>query len=134
MFQVLLCRYRYKLSYREVAELFLLRGFTFTHEAVRDWDERFSGTFADALRAKRQGSVGQVWHVDETYLKVNGRWCYLYRGIDPYGDLVDSRLSEKRDMAAAKAFFKQAKTIAGQSPDHVTTDGHTAYPRAIAEV
>ncbi len=134
VFQVLFCRYRYKLSYREVAELFLLRGFTFTHEAVRDWDERFSSLFANALRAKRKGSNGQVWHVDETYLKVKGRWCYLYRGIDSYGDLVDSRLSETRDMAAAKAFFQQAQSMADQAPESVTTDGYTSYPRAIAEI
>ena len=105
VFQVLLCRFRYKLSYRDVAELFLLRGLVFTHETVRDWEERFAPLFADELRAKRKGNVGKVWHVDETYIKVKGQWCYLYRGMDQDGNLVDARLSEQRDMAAAKAFF-----------------------------
>ena len=59
---------RYKLSYRDVAELFLLRGFTFTHETVRDSEERFGPIFADELRAKRKGKIGKTWHVDETYL------------------------------------------------------------------
>jgi transposase-like protein len=133
VFQVLFCRLRYKLSYRETAELFLLRGFDFTHETVRDWEERFTPVLAEELRIKRKGNLGKVWHVDETYLKIKGQWCYLYRAIDQEGTLVDSRLSEQRDMAAAKAFFTQAKDIAG-TPERVITDGHTPYPRAIAEV
>ena len=69
--------------------------------------------------------------MDETYLKVRGRWCYLYRAIDRNGDLIDTMLSEHRDMAAAKAFFRSAKSVAGMTPDRVTTDGHGSYPRAI---
>ncbi len=69
--------------------------------------------------------------VDGIYLKVRGRWCYLYRAIDRNGDLVDTMLSEHRDMAAAKAFFRSAKAVAGQVPERVTTDGHGSYPRAI---
>lgn len=125
---------RYKLSYREVAELFLRRGFTFTHEAVRDWEERFALSFADQWRAKRKGKSGPVWHVDETYLKVKGQWCYLYRAMDQDGNRVDSRLSETRDMAAAKTFFAQAQEVVGQAPERVVRDGHTPYPRAITEV
>jgi putative transposase len=69
-----------------------------------------------------------------TRLKVGGRWCYLYRAIDRDGQLVDSMLSPKRDMAAAQRFFRSAQTVAGRRPEQVTTDGHTSYPRAIAEV
>jgi transposase-like protein len=65
------------------------------------------------------------------YIKVNGRWCYLYRAIDRFGALVDVRLSEKRDMDAAKAFFRSAKAVTGVAPARVTTDGHDSYPRAI---
>ena len=60
VFQVLLYRVRYKLSYRDVAELFLLRGFVFTHETVRDWEERFGPIFTDELRAKRKGKMGKT--------------------------------------------------------------------------
>ncbi len=79
VFQVLLCRLRYKLSFRDISKFFLLRGFEFTHETVRDWEERFASLFAQQLRAKRQGKVGKIWFVDETYLRVSGRWCDLYR-------------------------------------------------------
>src|SRR4051812_17027050 len=76
-------------------------------------------------------SVGRSWHVDETYLKVHGRWCYLYRAIDRDGNLVDVLFSEHRDMAAAQACFRSAKAVTGITPDRVTTDGHDSYPRAI---
>ena len=133
LFQVLVCRFRYKLSYRDVAEFFLVRGFAFTHETVRAWEARFAPIFAAELRAKRKGNVGNVWHVDETYLRVQGRWCYLYRAIDQDGNLVDARLSETRDMVAANAFFQQAQDITDVPPERVFTDGHSSYPRAIKE-
>ncbi len=72
--------------------------------------------------------------MDETYLKVRGRWCYLYRAIDRDGNLIDAMLSEHRDMKAAKAFFRSARATTGFRPDRVTTDGHGSYPRAIRTV
>ena len=69
----------------------------------------------------------------QTYLKVAGEWCYLYRAIDRDGTLVDVYLSEARDMAAAKAFLRSAKSVTQIEPEQVTTDGHTSYPKAIAD-
>jgi putative transposase len=132
--QVVLWRLRYKLSLRDLAEMFLERGFVFSHEAVREWEARFAPLLAENLRAKRQGQAGTSWYVDETYIKVNGQWCYLYRAIDREGNLVDSMLSQTRDMEAAQRFFRQARVVAGQLPTRVTTDGHTSYPRAIREI
>ena len=73
------------------------------------------------------GSAG----IEKTYLKVRGRWAYLYRAIGRDGNLVDTMLSEHRDMAAAQAFFRSATAAAGVTPHQVTTDGHGSYPRAI---
>jgi transposase-like protein len=70
------------------------------------------------------GKEARSWYVDETYVNVKGNWCYLYRAIDRDGNLVDSRLSEKRDLEAAKRFFKQAVDVVGHAPERVTTDGH----------
>jgi putative transposase len=106
---------------------------TFSEETVRDWEARFAPLMADQLRIKRRGQAGASWYVDETYIKVRGKWCYLYRAVDHDGNLVDSRLSEKRDMEAAKQFFKQALTVVGHAPEQVTTDGHRSYPRAVHE-
>jgi transposase-like protein len=128
-----LWRLRYKLSLRDLAEMFLKRGFVFTHEAVRDWEARFTPLMANQLRIKRRGQAGKSWYVDETYVTVKGTWCSLYCATDRDGNLVDSMLSEKRNMDAAKRFFKQAIEVVGHAPERVTTDGHDSYPRAICD-
>lgn len=114
--------------------MFLARGFEFTHEAVRDWERRFAPLIIQQLRYKRRGKAGHSWYVDETYIKVNSKWCYLYRAVDRDGNLVDSMLSEHRDMEAAKRFSKGAKEVVGDKLTRVTIDGHDAYPRAIRRV
>ena len=128
---VVLWRLRYKLSLRDLPEMFAVRGIVFSYEAVREWEAKLTPALAEDLRRRRRGKVGRSWYVDETYLKVQGRWCYLYRAIDRNGNLVDVLFSEQRDMAAAQAFFRSAKAVTGVTPDRVTTDGHDSYPRAI---
>jgi putative transposase len=121
---VILWPLRYKLSLRDLPEMFLIRGIEFSYEAVRDWEAKLTPTLIDSLRQRRRGRIGKSWYVNDTYIKVNGRWCYLYRAITRSGALVDVRLSEKRDMAAAKAFFQSAKAVTGVTPARVMTDGH----------
>jgi len=116
---------------RDLPEKFLIRGIEFSYEAVRDGEAKLTPCLIDNLRRRRKGRVGKSWPVDETYVKVSGRWCYLHRAIDRYGALVDVGLSETRDMEAAKAFFRSAKAVTGVTPARVTTDGHDSYPRAI---
>jgi len=128
---VVLWRLRYKLSLRDLPEMFAVRGIVFSYEAVREWEAKLTPALAEELRRRRRGKVGRSWYVDETYLKVHGRWCYLYRAIDRNGNLVDVLFSEHRDMEAAQAFFRSAKAVTGVTPDRVTTDGHDSYPRAI---
>jgi putative transposase len=131
---VVLWRFRYKLSLRDLADMFLHRGIVFTHEAVRDWESKLAPLLSEALRKRRHHQVGTSWYVDETYIRVQGQWRYLYRAIDRDGNLVDVRLSDTRDLAAAEAFFRSAWTVTGVRPDRITTDGHDAYPRAIRNV
>jgi putative transposase len=128
---VVFWRLRYKLALRDLPEMFAVRGIVFCHETVRDWEAKLTPSLAEDLRRRRRGKAGCSWYVDETYVKVHGRWCYLYRAIDRSGALVDVMFSEHRDMAAAKAFFCSAKAVTGVMPDRVTTDGHDSYPRAI---
>ena len=128
---VVLWRLRYKLSLRDLTEMFLIRGIVFSYEAVRDWEAKLTPALAEDLRRSRKGKVGRSWYVDETYIRVHGDWRYLYRAIDRDGALVDVMLSEHRNLPAAKRFFRSAKTVTGIIPDRVTTDGHDAYPQAI---
>src|SRR6478672_9611298 len=118
---VVLWRLRYKLSLRDLAEMFLVRGFEFTHETVRDWEERFAPLITEQLRARRRGKAGRSWYTDETYIKVQGKWHYLYRAIDRDGKLVDSMLSKHRNMEAARKFFARAREVVGHRPKKVTT-------------
>lgn len=128
---VVFWRLRYKLSLRDLPEMFLIRGIEFSYEAVRDWEAKLTRTLIDGLRRRCKGRIGRSWYVDVTYIKDQGRWCHLYRAIERHGALVDVRLSETRDMESAKAFFRSAKAVTGVTPARVTTDGHDSYPRAI---
>jgi len=131
---VVLWRVRYKLSLRDLPEMFLERGLVFTHEAVREWEAQLTPQLSETLRKHRRGRIGPSWYVDETFIKVKGRSVYLYRAIDHDGYLVDVRLSEKRDKAAAEAFFRSAHMVTGCVPERVTSDGHDAYPGALKAV
>jgi transposase-like protein len=74
----------------------------FPHEAAREWEAKLAPVLSEIRRKQRRGRVGRSWYCDETYLKVKGRWTYLYRAIDRDGSLVDVYLSESRDRAAAR--------------------------------
>ena len=126
-----LWRLRYKLGLRDVAELLLERGYEVTHETIRSWEFRFAPLLADQLRARRRRRAGDSWYLDETYVKVAGRWCYLYRAIDRDGELLDSMLSQHRNKHAARRFLRRLVELADRKPLRGTTDKHPAYRRAI---
>lgn len=135
VFPVLLCRLRDKLSLRDLAELFLRRGFVFTHETVRDREERFAPLLAEPLRRKRKGPCGRKWFVEETYRTGKGTWCDLYRARDEEGHRVDSLRSEKRDRAAAQRFFQKALPAPGHPAPRVTNvDRNPAYPAVVEQL
>jgi putative transposase len=101
---------------------------------VGDWEARFAPLITEQLRCRRKGKAGRSSYIDETYVKANGKWCYLYCAIDRDGNLVHSMLSETRDIDAARKFLTRAKDIAGRKPVHVITDAHNSYPRAIRRI
>jgi transposase-like protein len=87
-----LWRLRYKLPLRDVAELLLQRGYEVTYETIRVWEFRFAPVISERLRNRRRRHGGRSWYLDETYVKVAGRWCYLYRAIDRDGnDRLDAQ-------------------------------------------
>jgi transposase, IS6 family len=93
---------------------------------------RFTPLFAGAARPARH-ATGDRWFVDETYVKVAGRWRYLYRAVDQYGHVIDVLLSEQRDTAAARRFFTRALPH-GPAPVEVTTDNAGPYLRVLDEL
>ena len=91
---------RYGLSYRDVEELLAERGVEVDHVTVYRWVLRFTPLLAEAARPCRH-AVGGRWQVDETYVRVAGRWRYVYRAIDQFGQVIDVLIAERRDARAA---------------------------------
>ena len=123
---------RYGLSYRDVEELLAERGVEVDHVTLFRWVQRFTPLLVDAARPCRHGAGGR-WFVDETYVKVAGRWRYVYRAVDQHGQVIDVYLSPRRDTAAATRFFRSAIGSAGE-PAEVTTDRAWALARVIDEL
>jgi transposase-like protein len=109
---------RYGLSYRDVEELLVERGIEVDHVTVFRWAQRFTPLLADAARFSRH-SPGDRWFVDETYVKVNGVWRYVYRAVDQYGQVIDVFVSAPRDADAARRFFRRALATLKVTPSEV---------------
>ena len=123
---------RFGLSYRDVEELLAERGVEVDHVTIYRWVQRFTPLLADAARPCRH-AVGDRWFVDETYLKIGGRWRYLYRAMDQFGQVIDVYISPRRDTEAAHRFFDRAIRATMITPVEVVTDKAAAYPRVLDE-
>ncbi|MCP3857997.1 MAG: IS6 family transposase [Actinomycetia bacterium] len=123
---------RYGLSYRDVEELLAERGIDVDHVTVYRWVQRFTPLLIDAARPCRH-AVGDRWFVDETYVKVNGVWRYVYRSVDQHGRVIDVYVSKRRNIAAARHFFEKALRDHGR-PVEVTTDLAAPLLRVVDEL
>src|ERR1700746_2431134 len=112
---------RFKLSYRDMAEIAWELGVLVAPSTILRWVVRYAEDFR-RLWCLFERPVGGSWRCDETYIKVGGQWMYLYRAVDKLGRTVESHLSRTRNMAAAKAFFRKALKRHGQ-PRTITLDG-----------
>jgi transposase-like protein len=124
---------RFALSYRDVEELLAERGVEVDHVTIYRWVQRFTPLLVDAARPCRH-AVGDRWQVDETYVKVAGRWRYIYRAIDQFGQVIDVYVSPRRDATAAHRFFQRAIGTTKVLPAEVTTDQAPVYPAVPEEL
>ena len=99
----------YKLSYREIEEMFAERNIRFDHSTLARWVIKYS-PLLEAVFRKRKRLVSGSWRMDETYIKIKGRWVYYYRAVDKFGAIIDFYLSEPRDEPAARAFSIKPST------------------------
>jgi transposase-like protein len=124
---------RFKLSLRDLVEMMAERGLDLAHTTIMRWVQRFVPEFEKRWNRFAR-KAGRSRRVDETYVRVRGKWTYLYRAVDREGNTVDFRLSANRDVTAAKAFFRKALKTQGQPPVSITLDGCAASHRAVREL
>jgi transposase-like protein len=124
---------RFGLSFRDVEELLAERGVEVDHVTVYRWVQRFTPLLAEAARPCRR-AVGDRWQVDETYVKVAGRWRYVFRAIDQFGQVIDIFVSAQRDGRAARRFFERAIGTTQITPVEVVTDHAPVYPAVLEEL
>src|SRR6202049_1134147 len=125
---------RFSLSYRDVEKLLAERGLHADHVTVWRWVQRYALEVNRRLRSRLK-PTNDSWRVDETYIRVKGKWVYLYRALDSSGATIDFLLSAKRDAAAAERFL--AKALGGANHPHprvINTDKYAAYPPAIVRL
>ena len=127
----------YPLSLRNVEDLLAERGIDISHETVRFWWNRFGPMFAAEIRKKRVAHMRAYpqwrWHLDEAFVKINGKLCYLWRAVDHEGEVLESVVTAKRNKAAALKLLKRIMKKYGQ-PRIVVTDGLCSYPAAMKEI
>src|SRR5580692_10224368 len=128
---------KFPLSLRNVEDLLAERGIDVSYETVRFWWNRFGPMFAAELRRRRVGQIKGCtrwrWRLDEVFVKINGRQCYLWRAVDQEGEVLDVFVTGKRNKAAALKFLKRILKRHGRA-ETIVTDGLSAYGAAIAEI
>jgi len=126
---------KYGISYRELEEMMLERGFEVDHTTLYRWVQHYAPDMEKRMRWYYKPTMGYSWRVDETYVKVKGKWTYLYRAIDKHGDTIDFYLSPTRNKKAAKRFLGKAlKSIKPWAhPQTINTDKAPTYLNNIVE-
>lgn len=125
--------FRFCLSYRDVEEIMAERGNLVSYEAIRDWSQKFGGTYAKRLRSRAM-RPGDRWHLDEVYLWINGELQYLWRAVDQDGEVLDIIVQPRRNSRAAKKFFRKLLQRLQYVPRAIITDKLGSYAAAKAEV
>ena len=125
--------HRFCLSFRDVEDLLAERGIIVSYESIRQWCEKFGSGYVRKLK-RREGRLGDCWHLDEIFLRINGNLQYLWRAVDQDGDVIDILVQPQRDQRAAERFFR--RLLRGQriEPLRIFTDKLRSYSAAIRTI
>ena len=121
--------HRFCLSFRDVEELIAKRGILVSYETIRQWCRKFGPEYARKLK-RRQGRLGDVWYLDEVFVKIGGERHYLWRAVDQDGDVIDILVQRYRNARAAKRFFRKLLKGEGSTPWKLVTDKLKSYGAA----
>ena len=113
--------HRFCLSFREAEDLLAERGIIVSYKTIRLWSQKFGPDYARKLK-RRQGRLGDIWHLDEVFIRINGQQQYLWRAVDQDGDVIDILVQPRRDQRAAERFFRRLLHGQGKEPIRVITD------------
>ena len=125
--------HRFCVSFRDVEDLLAQRGITVSYEAIRLWCIQFGSEYARRLK-RRQGRLGDTWHLDEVFVTIQGQRHYLWRAVDQDGDVIDILVQSRRDRRAAKRFIRKLLKGQGSEPGWLVTDKLRSYRAAHREV
>ncbi len=121
--------HRFCLSFRDVEDLLAERGITVSYETIRQWCRKFGREYARTLK-RRQGRLGDTWHLDELFVTIQGRRQYLWRAVDQDGDVIDILVQSRRNRHAARRFFRKLLKGQGREPRRLVTDKLRSYSAA----
>ena len=124
---------RFALSLRDVEDLLAERGITVSYETIRVWVARFGPLIARRLRRQR-GRPSDTWHLDEMFVRIRGRWMYLWRAVDAEGEIPDALVQSKRNKRAALRLMRKLLKKQGMAPATLVTNRLGAYPAAVREL
>jgi len=113
--------HRFCLSFREVEELLAKRSISVTYETIRQWCQKFGPDYARKLK-KRQGRLGDIWHIDEVFVTIQGQRQYLWCAVAQDGDVINILVQRRRNQKAAERFFHRLLKGQGREPRWLITD------------
>ena len=122
----------YPLSYRNIEEMMAERGVKLDHSSIQKWVVHYAPKLESEFRKKKK-AIGSSWRMDETYVKVGGKWIYLYRSVDKAGKTIDFMLSEKRDRKSVLKFFNKAFGSSG-IPEKMNIDKSGSNTAALNRI
>jgi len=125
--------YRFCLSYRDVEDLLAERGIMVSYETIRQWSRKFGPKYVRRLK-RRQGRLGDTWHLDELFVNIRGQRHYLWRAVDQDGDVIDILVQPRRDGRAAERFFRKLLKGQGGAPRRLVTDRLRSYAAAQRKI
>jgi putative transposase len=125
--------HRFCLSFRDVEDLLAERGIIVSYETIRLWCKKFGPDYAQRLK-RRQGHLGDIWHLDEVFIRIDGQQKYLWRAVDQDGDVIDILVQPHRDQRSAERFFRRLLRGQGQEPFRIITDKLRSYSAALRTI